>query len=123
MTHEQLVNAGWYLVYAVVGALVATGVALGLALSGTDDIAWRPLAAIFVNTLFGTLATAVATSQLTRVGSEGLAQDVDVLRAAGYHRADMRVTVPNEPLPPIQLTQVVDEIERRIRAMSPPGGA
>ena len=70
MTEAQIKNVVWYVLIAVGAALLATGLQLGVALSGTDDLHWRPFAATFVTTLFGTLATAAGTAFRPKAGRE-----------------------------------------------------
>lgn len=91
MTRAQLVNVAWYVAYAFVGALVATGLQLAQVLAGDGDILWRPLAATFTTTLFGALATALGASRLTRLGSEQIAGQVNALKAEGVPRSQMVV--------------------------------
>jgi hypothetical protein len=61
--------------------------------------------------------------QLTRVGSEAIAAQVDSLHAAGTAKHDMVVVSQDEAVPllagalsPSQVAQVADEIEARLRA-------
>jgi hypothetical protein len=91
VSNDQLKNIAWYVAYAVAGALVATGVQFGVVLVGDDPILWRPLAATFVTTLFGALATAAGSATRPRTGSEPIAQKVNALRDMGYHRDDLTV--------------------------------
>lgn len=73
-----------YLLYAIVGATIAAGLHLSMLLAGVDPIAWRPLAATFTSTLFGTLATAYGASKLPRAGRaevSALVSEVGVDRA------------------------------------------
>jgi hypothetical protein len=51
----------------------------------------RPLAATFTASFFGALSTALGTSQLTRFGSEQIAQQVDALKSAGVPKSQMVV--------------------------------
>lgn len=96
MTPEQGRSLGLYVLWAFVGAVVATGLQLAAMLSGTDVIAIRPLAAVFTSSFFGSLATVVGTSQLTRFGSEGIARQVDALKAQGVPKAEMIVLPQDE---------------------------
>ncbi len=82
---------GLYALWALIGALVATGTDLGTMLAGSGDLSWRPLAATFMKALCGALTTTALASQVARYGSENLATDANVLRAVGYHRADLTV--------------------------------
>lgn len=78
MTPKTLAqNVGLYVLIALLAAILATGTQLGTTLQGTDPVAWRPLAATFVATLFGTLTTAGLASLLPRAGSELLARLVN----------------------------------------------
>ena len=70
MTNATLQNIGWYVSIALGAAILATGVQLGVALSGTEDLAWRPLAATFTTTLFGTLMTSAGTAFRPKAGRE-----------------------------------------------------
>lgn len=97
MTPAQLKNLGMYALAALVGALVATGLHLAQILEGTDPVIWRPLAATFTQSFFGALATALGASQLTRIGSEGLAHQVNTLRDMGFSRKDLTV-VPSDTI-------------------------
>lgn len=96
VTQAQLINLGKYAGAALLGAVIATGLLLGQVLSGTGAVEWRPLAAVFVSTFFGSLATAVGSSLLPRYGSEGLAKQVGALRALGYSRKDLTVVTSDE---------------------------
>jgi hypothetical protein len=91
MTQDELKNIGMYVVWALIGATVTTGLQLAGVLSGTDEILVRPLLATFLSSFFGTIATVLGASRLTRVGSTGIAQQVDALREAGVPRREMVV--------------------------------
>ena len=91
MSIAELANLARYVLMALIGAVVTTGMQLGVVLGGEGDIIWRPLAATFTTAFFGALATALGASQLTRFGSEGLSKQVDHLRDAGVSRQDMAV--------------------------------
>ncbi len=92
MTDEYR-NSAQYMLYAVVGAVIATGLQLSIALAGTGGIEWRPLAAVFAASLFGSLATAFGTSHLVRPGSTAIAAQVDALKDAGVPKREM-IVVP-----------------------------
>lgn len=103
----------------LLGALAAGLGALAVQLNGTDPIVWRPILAATL----GPIVTGLIARQLTRAGSEGIAAQVNDLRAEGYRREDMTVTVPAVNVPPVvgrltpeQLNQVAGELERRMRA-------
>lgn len=91
MRPEQLRSLGLYALWAFIGATVTTGLHLAQVLAGTDVIEIRPLAATFTASFFGALATALGTSQLTRIGSEQIAQQVDALKSAGVPKSQMVV--------------------------------
>lgn len=99
MTNDQLKNIGWYVLYAVAGAVVATGGQLGVILSGTGEILWRPLAATFTVALFGSLTTAIGAATLARVGGEQTAAEVDDWRERGYRRSELMVVPKSESVP------------------------
>lgn len=113
MTPEQMRSLGLYALWAFIGATVATGLQLATMLAGTDVIAIRPLAAVFTSSFFGSLATVVGTSQLTRFGSEQIAKQVDALKTQGVPRSEMVVVSQEEadrlegPLPAAHVTQIV----------------
>jgi len=88
---EQLRSLGLYALWAFIGATVTTGLHLAQVLAGTDVIEIRPLAATFTASFFGSLATALGTSQLTRFGSEQIAQQVDALKSTGVPKSQMVV--------------------------------
>jgi hypothetical protein len=96
MTPDEMKNLALYAVWALVGATVTTGLQLAGTLAGTDDILIRPLLATFIGAFFGTLATALGTSRLTRAGSTGIARQVDALRDQGVHRSEMVVVAKDE---------------------------
>jgi formate hydrogenlyase subunit 4 len=87
-----------YALYALLGALVATGLQLAVALSGTEDILVRPLLATFTASFFGALSTAIGSSFLPRSGSTGIARQVNALRDKGYSRKQMAVVAAEPPL-------------------------
>ena len=91
MRPDQIRSLGLYALWTFIGAVVATGLHLAQVLAGTDVIEIRPLAATFTATFFGALATALGTSQLTRFGSEQIAQQVDALKSAGVPKSQMVV--------------------------------
>jgi hypothetical protein len=89
--YDRLKNLAWYALYALIGALVAALLRLGVELGGDDPIQWRAVLGVLVNSFAGTLATAIGTATLTRYGSEGLASTVNAYRALGYRRSDLTV--------------------------------
>ena len=91
MRPEQIRSLGLYALWAFIGAVVTTGLHLAQVLAGTDMIEIRPLAATFTASFFGALATALGTSQLTRFGSEQIAQQVDALKSTGVPKSQMVV--------------------------------
>jgi hypothetical protein len=91
MRPEQIRSLGLYALWAFIGAVVTTGLHLAQILAGTDMIEIRPLAATFTASFFGALATALGTSQLTRFGSEQIAQQVDALKSTGVPKSQMVV--------------------------------
>ena len=91
MRPEQLRSLGLYALWAFIGAVVTTGLHLAQVLAGTEVIEIRPLAATFTASFFGALATALGTSQLTRFGSEQIAQQVDALKSTGVPKSQMVV--------------------------------
>jgi hypothetical protein len=72
VSEAQVRNVLWYVLIAVGAAVLTTGLQLGVVLSGDADILWRPLAATFVTTLFGTLATAAGTAFRPKAGREDI---------------------------------------------------
>lgn len=107
-----------YLVAIVAGSLAAGLGVLVVQLSGTDPINWRP---VLVAAL-GPIVTGLASMQLTRLGSEPIAAQVDSLKATGVQRRDMVVVSQDEAAPmlagnltPMQVQQVSDELERRLK--------
>lgn len=123
MTPELLKSLGLYIAWAFVGAVVATGLQLATLLAGTDDIAIRPLLATFMSSFFGAVATILGTSQLARFGSEGLAKQVDALKARGVPRSDMVVVTQGEadrafaapPPPPAPTAEEIAAAYDRLR--------
>ena len=121
MNDAQLASFGRSALYAAIAAVVMAGVQFALVLSGDGDLLWRPIAATFMTVYFGALATSIKSGAEPRAGSERLAAQVDMLKAQGYEKADLAV-VPafDAPSPvalsPLQVRQVADEIERRLRA-------
>ena len=91
--NPQLRNVLMYALNALIGAFIAAGLILATQLAGTDDIAWRAIAAAFASSFFGALSTAYISATRPRIGSENLAKDVNELRALGVSRQDMTVTV------------------------------
>lgn len=77
-------NILWYVAIATGGAVLATGLQLGVVLSGTGDIALRPLVATFVTTLFGALATAAGTAFRPKAGREDIS---DLVTEVGHSTA------------------------------------
>lgn len=132
MTPAQLKSLGLYCLWALIGAIVATGLHLAQVLSGSDDVLIRPLAATFTTSFFGALATALGTSQLTRLGSEQIAAQVKALQDQGVSRAEMVVLTQDEAatalsdaskagvaFSPIQVQQITDELLRRRERETP----
>lgn len=119
MNAEQLRNLGLYVLWAFIGATVATGLQLAQQLSGTDFISGRALAATFTTAFFGALATVVGTSQLTRLGSEGLAAQVNALKTQGVQKSEMVVLSEEDAAvalaaPPASLSDAdIDRLARR----------
>lgn len=74
MSKAHLRNVLWYVAIAVGAAVMASGLQLGAVLGGEGEILWRPLAATFVTTLFGTLATAAGTSLRPKAGREDISR-------------------------------------------------
>ena len=124
MTDAQLQSFLRSALYALIAAVVLAGVEFAAMLAGDGDLPWRPVAATFMSVFFGSLATALKSMNEPRPGSEGLAAQVDALRAQGVERADMLVVPAGDVgnlLPAAQLQQVVDEIERRLKEESARG--
>jgi hypothetical protein len=114
-----------YVVTILAGALAAALGVLAVQLAGVDPVNWRPVIAAGI----GPVVTGLAAMQLTRVGSEPIAAQVDSLQAAGTHKRDMVVVSQDEAVPllagalsPSQVAQVADEIEARLR-QTPAGTA
>lgn len=135
MTDLQARVYAQYALAALVGALLATGLLLGTTLSGTGAIEWRPLAAVFVSTFFGTLATTVGASFLPK--SSHIEQSA-LIDAVGHTAATtvLADTVAAQiagtqmtPFTPTQVRQVaaamhgpvVDDLEQRMKAATPDG--
>lgn len=133
MTPEQLKSLGQYALWAFIGAIVATGLQLAASLQGTDAVLIRPLAATFTASFFGSLATVVGTSRLTRFGSESIAHQVDDLKSAGVAKSEMVVLSREDAvraLAPLSLAdrivalslddrdRLVAELERRSASLS-----
>lgn len=72
MSQAQVRNVLWYVLIALGAAVMAVGLQFGVVLGGEGEILWRPLAATFVTTLFGTLATALGTSFRPKAGREDI---------------------------------------------------
>lgn len=111
LTAQNLIK---YAVAILAGALAAALGALVVQLSGTDPITWRPVIAAGL----GPVVTGLAAMQLTRVGSEAIAAQVDSLKAAGTDRRDMVVVSQDDAiplvagaLPPEQVSQIVAAIK------------
>lgn len=126
MTNAQIRNIGLYVLIAVSMAVLATGTQLGAVLSTDAPIAWRPLAATFVTTLFGTLGTAALSAFRPRPGREELASLVsevgkekatDVLAIEAIKQ---QTGIRTDPLTAEQRAliknDVADELERRMRS-------
>lgn len=118
MTDLTTQNVIKYAVTILAGALAAALGVLAVQLAGVDPINWRPVIAAGI----GPVVTGLAAMQLTRVGSEGIAAQVDSLHAAGTQKRDMVVIREDEAVPilagalsPAQVAQVADEIEARLR--------
>jgi hypothetical protein len=130
MTNLQAKVYAQYALAALVGALLATGLLLGNVLSGTGAIEWRPLAAVFVSTFFGTLATTVGASFLPKNGHAEIAALAD---SAGHAAATTALAdtvaaqiagVASTPFTAEQVQQIVaalhapvaDDLEQRMKA-------
>lgn len=114
MTNAQLKNIGMYVLIALAGAVVATGVQFGAVLSGTDEIAWRPLAATFVSTLFAALVTAGGSAFRPRAGREDISGLVSEV-GAGQARAVLEVEAVRQQtgingLTPEQTAQIAEAL-------------
>jgi hypothetical protein len=122
VTPAQLRNIGLYALIALGGAVLATGLQLGVVLSGDAPILWRPLAATFVSTLFASLATAAGTAFRPRTGHEDVAALVSQVgtepaRAALEVEAVKQATgIASAPLTTEQRRMIVDDLEARLRA-------
>jgi len=79
VTTATLHNVGWYVGIAIGAAVLATGVQLGVVLSGTAPIEWRPLAATFTTTLFAALSTAAGTAFRPKAGREDVSELVSLV--------------------------------------------
>lgn len=73
-----------YILIAIGGAVLATGLQLGVALAGDAPILLRPLASTFVNTLFGALAATFGTMLRPSIGKEGIAS---LVSEVGHNQA------------------------------------
>lgn len=118
MTDLTAQNIIKYAVTILAGALAAALGVLAVQLAGVDPINWRPVIAAAI----GPVVTGLAAMQLTRVGSESIAAQVDSLKAAGTARKDMVVVREDEAVPvlagalsPSQVAQMVDALEARLR--------
>ena len=120
-TQRNVLN---YILIAIGGAVLATGVQLGAVLAGDGDILVRPLASTFVNTMFGTLAAVFGAMRLPRAGSEALATLVNEVGKPAAKAALDVVAIKQKtgvgPSPPLDaeeiVTRVADEVERRRKA-------
>lgn len=117
MTNATLRNILWYVAIAIGAATLATGVQLGVALSGTEDLAWRPLAATFTTTLFGTLMTSAGTAFRPKAGREDVSSLVSEIGpqnavAALEVEAIKQSTGVDAPMPALS-DEDVDRLARR----------
>lgn len=111
-----------YATTMLIAFVLAGGSVLVTQLAGDGDIQWRAVLAAGI----GAALPIIATTQLARTGSTEIAQQVDSLRAEGYHRSEMVVvpadTIPN-PLPPLtpeMRRQIVADIKAEM-ARDPSG--
>lgn len=121
MSPDQIRSLGLYALWAFIGAVVATGLQLAQILSGTDVVLIRPLLATFTTSFFGALATALGASQLTRLGSEQIARQVDALKSAGVPKSQMVVLAEEDaagalaaPLTPAQRAVIVADLKAEL---------
>jgi hypothetical protein len=91
MRNEQVKNILYYVLFALAGAVVTTGLQLAVVLAGTDPILIRPLAATFLSSFFGALSTAYASSYRPRLGSEHLSRQVNTLTSMGLEKKELKV--------------------------------
>lgn len=107
-------NILWYIVIATGGAILATGLQLGVVLAGTDPILWRPLAAVFVQTLFAALATAAGTAFRPKAGREDVSALVSQVGTPSAKAAleNEAVRQQNGDLPPLS-DEDIDRLARR----------
>lgn len=125
MTDLTARNVLLYVGSVLAGATAASLAALAVQLTGVDPINWRPV----IVAALGPIVTGLLATQLTRVGSEGIAAQVDSLKAAGTPKRDMVVVHQDDAaalvadaLTPTQVQQVADELERRMRDAPADGG-
>lgn len=115
-----------YVGSVLAGALAASLAALAVQLAGADPVNWRPV----IVAAIGPVVTGLLATQLTRVGSESIAAQVDSLKAIGTPRHEMVVVSQDEavsglanPAEPDMVKAVADELERRMRQTpATPGG-
>jgi hypothetical protein len=99
MTQATTLNILKYVGAAALAMLVGMLPVLIGQLNGDDPINWRPIMASGLSALLSAItATGIAT-QFGRLGSENITSQVNDLRAAGVHRADMTVVekAPGDP--------------------------
>lgn len=93
---RQLETYAYYILLALVGAFVATGLAAATMVNGSGDITARPLVGTFLTSFFGTLSTTIGATYLPRPGSEAIASQVDDLKRRGISKAEMVVLTQDE---------------------------
>lgn len=118
MSEAQLRNVLWYVLIAFGAAVLTTGLQLGVVLGGEGEILWRPLAATFVTTLFGTMATAAGTSLRPKAGREdisGLVSEVGptAAKAALEVEAVKQATGVETTLSDADVGRLADELLRK----------
>jgi hypothetical protein len=117
LTPAQVRNILWYVAIAIAGAIMAAGLQLGVMLSGPGDILYRPLAATFVTTLFGTLATAAGASFRPRVDRSDISHLVSRIgpeqAKAALEDEAVRQAVGGDSEQPLSAAQV-DQIASRL---------
>jgi hypothetical protein len=102
-----------YVVTIVAGSLAAALGVLAVQLAGTDPIMWRPVAAAAI----GPIVTGLAAMQLTRLGSEGIAAQVDTLKAGGTARSEMVVLSQDEAVPRLAGALSPDQVRQIVAAL------
>lgn len=96
MTNRMQKNLLNYALYAALSIGVGVLTALLTQLNGDGPINWRPVVAAAVSATLAVLTMALSSMNLTRIGSERIAAQVNALREDGVSRQDMVVLSESE---------------------------